>query len=149
MRQVFEMVPPAGTGYALVLGAILALIAALLALFAWIAWSAQHVRFEVTADALSIRGGLYGRTIPRSDLLLEESEVLNLDADGDGHRPAWRTNGIGLPGYGAGWFKLRDGTRALAFLTERRQVVYVPTRANYALLLSVAQPEAFLAALRD
>jgi hypothetical protein len=147
MRQVFDMVPPAGSGYALVLGAMLALTAALLTLFAWIAWSAQHVRFEVTADSLSIRGGLYGRTIPRSDLVLDQSQVLDLNADAD-RCPAWRTNGIGLPGYGAGWFKLRDGTRALAFVTERRQVVYVPTRANYALLLSVAQPEAFLAALR-
>ena len=64
------------------------------------------------------------------------------------YRPSWRTNGVGLPGYSAGWFKLSNGQKALAFLTDRTRVVYLPTRAGYVLLLSVASPQEFLRALR-
>ena len=33
-------------------------------------------------------------------------------------RPGLRTMGTGLPGYRAGWFRLRNGEKALLYLTE-------------------------------
>ena len=58
-----------------------------------------------------------------------------------------RTLGTGLPGYHSGWFRLRNGQKALAYVTDPSRVVYVPTRDGYVLLLSVEAPDAFLGAL--
>jgi hypothetical protein len=58
-----------------------------------------------------------------------------------------RTLGTGLPGYKAGWFRLGNGEKALVYLTDLERAVYVPTRAGYSLLLSPADPQAFLNAL--
>ena len=38
--------------------------------------------------------------------------------------------------------------RRLAYLTDRRRVVYLPTRDGYSILLSVREPQAFLDALK-
>ena len=62
--------------------------------------------------------------------------------------PRWRTNGTGLPGYQAGWFKLANGEKALVFVTDPRRVVRVPTTEGFTVLLSVENPEDFLASLR-
>ncbi len=58
-----------------------------------------------------------------------------------------RTNGAGLPGYQAGWFRLQSGEKALVFVTDLERVVYVPTNEGYSLLLSVEEPDEFLDAL--
>ena len=124
----------------LVLGGILLLLASL-------AYASRHVRFEISPAGLAIRGDIYGRRLAFPSLLTGEAKVLDLGAD-PAHRPVLRTNGTGLPGYGSGWFKLANGEQALLFVTDRR-VVYLPTREGYAVLLSVAEPEAFLQALRQ
>jgi hypothetical protein len=56
--------------------------------------------------------------------------------------------GTGLPGYRAGWFRLRNGEKALVSLTDTHHVVYVPTSRGFALLLSPAEPDRVLAAVR-
>ena len=62
-------------------------------------------------------------------------------------KPARRTNGIGLPGYSEGWFKLANGERALLFVSDKVNVVYIPTREGYSVLLSTANHEEFLESL--
>ena len=64
-------------------------------------------------------------------------------------RPRWRTNGVAIPGYQSGWFKLRNGERALLFVRDKRRVVYVPTSEGYSLLVSVDEPERVAAQLRQ
>jgi hypothetical protein len=64
-------------------------------------------------------------------------------------RPKWRRMGTGLPGYQAGWFRLRNGEKALLYLTDRTRAVYIPTTAGYSLLLSPADPDRFLSQLRS
>ncbi len=60
-----------------------------------------------------------------------------------------RTMGTGLPGYGAGWFRLRNGEKALAYVTAPSRIAYVPTSDGYSLLLSLEAPDAFLRALDE
>jgi hypothetical protein len=43
--------------------------------------------------------------------------------------------------------RLRNGEKALLYLTDRSRAVYVPTHDGYSVLLSPADPDAFLAAL--
>jgi hypothetical protein len=143
--QVFTIVHGSNGPIWMLIG-ITVFFLALASLFAYIAYSSRNVRFEVSTDGLRIAGDMYGRTIPAGALDIARAQVLDLRHDRD-HRPRWRTNGVGLPGYASGWFKLRNGEKSLVFLTDFSQAVYVPTTEGYSLLLSPEHPERFKDAL--
>ena len=46
-----------------------------------------------------------------------------------------------------GWFRRSGGGRIYAVLTDKSSVVYLPTTGNYAMLLSIREPDALLEAL--
>jgi len=140
--QVFEVPNAGGNGWLVLLLLLpIAILIAMGALF----WP-RPVRVEVTPDALTIRGSIYGRSVPRSALNLEQARVVDLDQE-PALKPALRTNGVGLPSYRVGWFRLRDRERALCFLTRTDRVLYLPTTQNFALLVSAEDPSALLHAL--
>ncbi|MGD0201292.1 MAG: PH domain-containing protein [Bryobacteraceae bacterium] len=148
MKQVSELVPPSGWAFTVTTTVLLAVMTGMAILFAWMAWSARQVRFEVSSEGLRIRSAFYGRSVPLQDLVVEQASIVDLRTDRQ-HQLSWRTNGIGLPGYSAGWFKTKSGDKALAFVTARDRVVSLPTRQGYSLLLTVAKPGEFLDALRS
>lgn len=140
--QVFDV--PGSTGNTWLLVALLVPAALLIALA--VALWPRPLRVELTAEALQIRGSLYGRRIAKKDLELSQARALNLNTDRD-FQPVLRTNGVGLPNYRVGWFRLRNRERALCFLTKQDEVVYLPTRLEFVVLVSVPDARAFLAAL--
>jgi hypothetical protein len=146
MSDIFPMIPASSRAFWVPAGIGL-LMVGILGLFIYIAYSSRNVRFEVSEGGLAIRGGLYGRTVAAESLILDQAQPLDLRGSGD-HAPRTRTNGIGMPGYLAGWFRLRNREKALLFVTDRSSVVHIPTTEGYSLLLSVADPEVFLGALR-
>jgi hypothetical protein len=105
---------------------------------------ARTSTFEVSPEGLRLRGDWYGRLIPANHL--QRGKRVDLATTPD-LTPRRRTMGTGLPGYQAGWFRLRNGDRALLYLTDRSKAVYVPTTEGYSVLLSPSEPERFLAAL--
>lgn len=108
----------------------------------------RRARYELSPAGISLRGDLYGRRlIPASDLLGGAARIVDLDREPE-LSPRWRTLGTGLPGYKAGWFKLSNGEKALVSLTDTHHAVYLPTNRGFVLLLSPAQPDRFLAAVR-
>jgi hypothetical protein len=119
---------------------------AIAALLGYIAYSTRGVTFEVSDEGLRIRGDLFGRLIPRSSLRVVDAQVVDLKKE-PSRRPFLRTFGVGLPGYCSGWFRLNDRGKGLLFLTNPSLAVYLPTTEGYTLLVSPADPEAFLAAL--
>jgi hypothetical protein len=143
--QVFTIVPGSNGPYWMVAG-IAVFLLLMVGLFAWFAYSSRNVRFEVSNEGLRIGGGMYGRTIPASSLVVDGAKVLDLRRDCN-YQLRWRTNGAGLPGYQAGWFKLRNGEKSLCFVTDTSRIVYVPTTEGYSVLLSVARPEEFRSTL--
>jgi hypothetical protein len=143
--QLFTIVP-ASSGPVWLMAAISLMLLAIIALFAWLAYSSRHTRFEVSPEGLQIASTMYGRTIPAAALVVDGVRVLDLSTDRE-YRPRWRTNGAGLPGYQAGWFKLRNGEKSLCFITDRKRVVYVPTTNGYSVMVSVERPEEFKATL--
>lgn len=147
MSEIFPITPASGNIF-WVLGPVGALLLGLVALFGYISYSARHVQFEVSPEGLRIRGDLYGRFVPAASLVPAEAKEIDLRSDA-AHRPTLRTNGAGLPGYKAGWFRLADQEKALLFVTDTSRVVYLPTRDGYSLLLSPADPQRFLASLRN
>lgn len=144
----FVIAPTAGRGVWLVLlipGIILILgstilIASLV--------GARNARFEVSSAGLRLRGDLYGRLIPNEQL--KRDSVVRVDfSKTPALQPSSRTIGTALPGYRAGWFRLRNGEKALLYLTDSKRAVYVPTTAGFSVLVSPTDPDAFVAAMRD
>lgn len=109
--------------------------------------ASRTARFDVSSSGLQLHGDWYGRTIP-SDAI-QRNAVRRVDFSNDPElTPRIRTMGTGLPGYQSGWYRLRNGERALLYLTDRSRAVYVPTNAGYSVLLSPADPDGFVSALR-
>jgi len=105
--------------------------------------------FAVDDEKLRIKRTMYGRNIDKSSLDLVNAKIINLSEDANkGFRPVLRTNGIGLPFYQAGWFRLHHKEKALLFVTNNKSVVYIPTSEGYALILSVDDPVGFLRSLK-
>ena len=169
MKQVFRIVP-GSTGIAFTEAGLVALagvvayllgngpwwalapgagIPLLLAgLFGYFLYSSRRTTFEVTPESLAVRGTMYGRNISLSLIQANEVKVLDLREKGD-YSPQWRTNGLGLPDYSLGWFTLKNGEKALLFLTDRSRVAYIPTSERFSLILSAREPEQLVQAVRN
>lgn len=141
--QVFNVPDTGGTRWLVVV----LLVSLTILVSMTVAFWPRPLRVELTPDELSIRGSIYGRSVPRSELKVEEARVVDLKEE-PSLEPRLRTNGVGLPNYRVGWFRLRDRERALCFLTSTDRVLYLPTTQNYALLVSAENPNALLSALR-
>lgn len=140
-------IAPAESRYLWFLIPVALVLLAAIALLATSVRGAHASRFEIRPDGLRLTGDLYGRLVPRTQLRLDLARRVDLTREAE-LRPAWRRVGTGLPGYQAGWFRLRNGEKALLYLTDRQRAVYVPTTAGYSLLLSPADPDGFLSRLR-
>lgn len=138
---------PAASRYLWFLIPVVAIMGIAMAMLATTIIGSKSARFVVTSEGLRLRGDLYGRLIPRSELRLDAARRVDLASERD-LQPKWRTMGTGLPGYQAGWFRLRSGEKALLYLTDRSRAVYIPTTAGYSLLLSPVDPDGFLSRLR-
>lgn len=145
MKETFPILP-AGSGslWFLAVVAVILLVAA--AFLAAVAVSTRSGRVELTDAGIAIHSAFYGRTIPWSSVFADRAMPLDLTRSPE-HEPSIRTNGIGLPGYNAGWFRLRNGSNALAFITDRHSVACVPTR-DFVLLVSLGEPVSFVEAVK-
>ena len=144
--EVFS-ISPASSKPLWFIAIITALLTLVLAMLLYTGYSSQHSRVELGSDRLRLVGDFWGRTIPLE--LLEASQAVIVDLDNKSeYSPKRRTFGTGLPGYASGWFRLRNGEKALVYLTRSKQVVYIPTSLDYVLLLSVEKPNRFIEALQ-
>ena len=108
-------------------------------------WAIRRSSLTLTGTVLIFRAGFYGRTIQRDRLRIASAFEGSLYDNGK-VAPRWRTNGIRMPGYQAGWFRLVNGEKALVLLTDPFHVTYLPTADGYSLLVSTTE---LLPALRD
>lgn len=60
-----------------------------------------------------------------------------------------RLVGIGAPGYSAGRFSMAAGGQAFVLLTDPQRTVFLPAKAGPSLIVSVQDPQGFLALLRS
>lgn len=128
-------------GLLFVLGLVAALIGASI-------WSARTARFEVSEAGLRLRGDLYGRLIPRDSIQVDQVRLVDFQQE-PSLRPHWRTLGTGLPGYQGGWFRLKDGSKALLYLTNPSKAVFVPTDLGFGVLVSPMDPQGLVQALKS
>lgn len=147
-EQIFQVVPAeVRTWWINVLFVVLAV--SLLAVMVFVRHMVENVSkasFAVDGRTLEIRAWPYGRRVALSDLDLGGARVVDLTREREiGLK--WKTNGVNMSGLRGGWWRLRNGQKALVFVTDMTRAVYLPTREGYALVMSVADPDRFLAAL--
>ena len=148
MNDVFPIVPAQGRMLYVLLVAIGLLLLGVMALMYATARGSRDSRFEISNDGLRLRGDLYGRFIPAAKLRASEARIVDA-SDRSEFGPRFRTAGTAVPGYSAGWFRLRNGEKGLLYLTRRDRAVYVPTTDGYSLLLSPADPDRFVERIKS
>ena len=140
-------ISPASSKPLWILTIICVVLLGVLIVLAYTAYASRNSRVEITDDRIVIVGDFWGREIPLNLLSVSEARVLDLDKNSE-HYPKRRTFGTAVPGYASGWFRLRNGKKALVYLTKHQDVVYVPTSDGYSLLLSVDEPKRFVETLQ-
>src|SRR5690606_14057007 len=103
----------------------------------------------VAGDAgLEVRTTFYGRKLGWDELQLQQARVVDLD-EHTGLKPMLKTNGTSFPGLHSGWFRLRNGRKALVATVGGTRVLHLPTTRGYDLLLQPRHPQALLERLRE
>ncbi len=133
--------------FALNIRFIFPVTAILMLVACWLVYKQDTATLEITGDTLVIHAGWYSQEIERSNLRLEEAQVLNLK---DNHhlQPVLRTNGTGAPTLKAGWFILRNRDKAFLLITKTSEVLYLPTR-DFIFMASLKNPHDFLELLSE
>lgn len=147
--QVFPMAESAvKTGWLSILfGGLLILWVGLFFFLNSMIHGAANAEIALRGGLLVVRGSVYGRDIPLAEVDAVGAHAVDLGQAGP-KSLKWRTNGIGMPGLAAGWYRLTDGEKALVFVTNKQRAVYVPTSLGYAVVVSPGDPQRFLDALR-
>lgn len=102
---------------------------------------------ELADGVLTVRAAMYTRRVPVAGLDLQQARVVDLREQRT-LRPLLKTNGYALPGFHAGYFRMRGGGAAFALVSDPRRVLVLPVPGERTLLLSLEQPAALLDALR-
>lgn len=103
---------------------------------------------KITDGALILHHGhCCQHRVQLADLNLDHAAITDLSFD-PGNQPRKRLAEPGCPRRDSGWFQLRNGTRALVFLGDPKNMVRIPTHSGYTLLLSVPEPSQLLDFLR-
>ena len=138
-------IPPPAAWSALILGGALPFVLAFG--FGYFLFGGHLSNITLAEGVLQINVPIYGRSIPLDRIDLESPRVIDLTASGE-VRLTLRTNGLGVPGYQLGWFRVARDGRALVALTDRSSVAWVRLADGTSLLFSLRDPDAFLDALQ-
>ncbi len=111
-------------------------------------YRSQTSKLVLSPTELQIFGDVTNYTVQVGNLQLEQIRTLDLRLEPKLHA-AFRTWGTGLPKYATGHFTLANEQEAFIFVSDDARVVYIPTTKGKDLLLSLEQPEAFIAALKE
>ena len=147
MTDIFPIVPAESRAVWWLVVIILAVMALVTGIMVKTALGASRSTFEVSSAGLRIRGDLYGRLIPASQLRGGAARVVDLRMERD-LVPVSRRAGTATAGYRSGWFRLANGEKALLYLTDPSRSVYIPTTAGYSVLVTPQRPEEFVSRVR-
>jgi hypothetical protein len=95
----------------------------------------KNTTININNEYLTIKTLFYGKKIPLDEINANGIKKLDLNKDTE-YNIKIRTNGIGLPNYHLGWMRLNNGNKALVYLTDKSNVILIPTD-EYDILISV------------
>ena len=105
----------------------------------WIYRMTQRIGATLDANGLTVTTGVATQRFPLPALRSAGVRTVDL-AEHTELRPSLRTWGIGMPGLASGWFRLKNGGKALCILTKRERVTVLRADDGTWLLLSLADP---------
>ena len=121
------------------------LMVGIIVMFSWVWYKAQSANITVDMTTFSLEVPFYGVTLPRTDIL--PAGIRQWDRDEEpGLMPDLRSNGIGMPGFQLGWFRLKDGKKALVAAGQGDWVV-IPTRQDYLIMVTTEDAGKLIKAL--
>lgn len=102
----------------------------------------------LVGGVLDVRAAIYRERTAVADIDLARARVVDLTEHTE-LRPLIKTNGMSLPGFHAGRFRLRGKlAKAFCLVTDRHRVLWLPLHnGKDQLLLSIERPQALLDAL--
>ncbi|MCL2185685.1 MAG: PH domain-containing protein [Treponema sp.] len=107
----------------------------------------KYTSIAIKDNEVIIKSFLYGRKIPIKDIQINETRTINLNQESD-YNISFRTNGISLTNFHSGWMKLRNGQKALVFLTNKENVLFMPVK-DFIVLFSMEKVEEFIRKLKE
>lgn len=110
------------------------------------AMGVRKPKVELGKDGLRIRVSFINKRWALAELDSAGACLVNLEARKE-LRPKWKLWGVAMPGLSSGLFKLYNGEKSHLYITERRNVLYIPTQSG-PVLLSLERPGDFLATLQ-
>lgn len=126
---------------------MIAVVALTVAIWWWVHRALQRHRLDIGEDGIALRTTFYRRALAWAELDLDAARVVDL-REHTALKPLLKTNATALPGFRSGWFRLRNGRKALVATAASPRVVFIRTRSGYDLLLQARQPQALLDHLR-
>ncbi|MGH8027322.1 MAG: hypothetical protein ACREO0_11400 [Pseudoxanthomonas sp.] len=118
------------------------------ALWALLDGAMRRHRLALSPDSLEVKTSFYSRTVPLSELKLDEARVIDLHERTE-FKPGRKTNGYAVPGFHSGHFRLRNREKAFVAIAGERRALWLPTVQSAGLLLQPQQPDALLNRLRE
>lgn len=115
-------------------------------LYILLAWRIRRAGVALNAQAIGIDTGLGSRLVALRRLAPRGIREIDIESQTD-WRPVLRAWGIGLPGFGSGWYRLRNGRKALCLITERKRVSMLEDETGLLYLLSLEDPSPLLRAI--
>jgi hypothetical protein len=141
--RVLRMGAPAWLAGSALLGPLLLLDL----LYLFLAWRIRCAGVALNAQAIGIDTGFSTRLVALQRLAPRGLKEIDLKQRPE-LRPLLRTLGLGVPGFSGGWYRLRDGRKALCLVTERDRVTVLEDETGLVYLLSLADPEPLRRALQ-
>ncbi|WP_299802439.1 hypothetical protein [uncultured Shewanella sp.] len=162
MPQVYPLAPLTSTGH----GSFVALIALLIGLavfiyfkkmpqvskavsigvllplvlaFSWMFYKVNDSKLIMSSDSLTLDVPFYGFSLPISEIDSAGIKRLDLKKEPD-FKPDLRANGMGMPGFQLGWFRLANEQKAFVANSNAEKLVMIPTLHNYPLIVSLQEP---------
>jgi len=124
-------------------------LALVIAMMLYLLLAMSKARVDLDDHNLVIRASFYrNKNFTRDLLLPKAASVIDLKKAGV-YKPTIRTFGVGLPGYGEGWFRLRNGEKAFVLFSGMNKAVMIPTTKGYYLILGVDEPGRLLGELTE
>jgi hypothetical protein len=89
----------------------------------------------------------YGRKIPLENIIVDNIKQIDIEENKE-YGLSVRTNGISVPNFKSGWMRLKNKEKALVFITDKNNVVLIPTK-EYVLLFSMDNINEFIAKIKE
>ena len=100
-------------------------------------------RLTIDATGLAVATTFYRQSLSLEELRIDQARVVDL-AERTEFRPRLKTNGVALPGFHSGWFRLRNRSKGFVAIAGGPRVLWLPTTRGFDLLLQPRQPQALL-----